>query len=72
MLLSFATFAIGFVARSFGALLFGHPGDTIGRKRVRVITMLLMGAATVGIALIPSYSQAGIVSTYLLSCFVWR
>jgi metabolite-proton symporter len=66
LLLSFATFAVGFVARPFGALLFGHFGDTIGRKRVLVITMLLMGVATVGIGVLPSYEQAGIVSTYLL------
>ena len=66
VLLSFATFAVGFVARPFGALLFGHLGDTIGRKRVLVSTMLLMGIATVGIGLLPSYAQAGLVSTYLL------
>lgn len=66
VLLSFATFAVGFVARPFGALLFGHLGDTIGRKRVLVSTLLLMGVATVGIGLLPSYAQAGVVSTYLL------
>lgn len=66
VLLSFATFAVGFVARPVGALLFGHLGDTIGRKRVLVVTMLLMGLATVGIGLLPSYAQAGIVSTCLL------
>lgn len=66
LLLSFATFAVGFVARPFGALLFGHFGDTLGRKRVLVATMLLMGVATVGIGLLPSYAQAGVVSAYLL------
>jgi metabolite-proton symporter len=66
VLLSFATFAVGFVARPVGALLFGHLGDTIGRKRVLVATMLLMGAATVAIGLLPSYAQAGLVSPCLL------
>ena len=66
LLLSFATFAVGFFARPFGALLFGHFGDTLGRKRVLVATMLLMGLATVGIGLLPSYAQAGVVSAYLL------
>lgn len=66
VLLSFATFTVGFVARPLGALIFGHYGDTLGRKRILVLTMLLMGLATVGIGLLPTYDQVGVVSTYLL------
>ncbi|CAN7295597.1 MFS transporter [Bosea sp. LjRoot237] len=66
ILLSFATFAVGFIARPLGALLFGHMGDTVGRKKVLVITMLLMGVATVGIGLLPSYDQIGISAPILL------
>lgn len=66
ILFSFATFAVGFVARPLGALIFGHLGDTVGRKKVLIITMLLMGASTVGIGLLPSYEQIGIFSTVLL------
>lgn len=66
ILLSFGTFAVGFIARPLGALIFGHYGDTIGRKRTLVWTMLLMGGATVGIGLLPTYGEVGIVSTALL------
>lgn len=66
VLLAFGTFTVGFVARPLGALLFGHLGDTIGRKRVLVITMMLMGVSTVGIGLLPTHQQIGILSTYLL------
>ncbi|MCY1315162.1 Inner membrane metabolite transport protein YhjE [compost metagenome] len=66
LLLAFGTFTVGFIARPAGALLFGHMGDTVGRKRVLVITMLLMGVSTVGIGLLPTYEQIGIASTLLL------
>lgn len=66
ILLSFGTFTVGFIARPLGALVFGHMGDTVGRKKVLVITMLLMGVSTVGIGLLPTYGQVGILSTALL------
>jgi metabolite-proton symporter len=66
ILLAFGTFAVGFIARPVGALLFGHMGDTIGRKRVLVITMILMGVSTVAIGLLPTYEQIGLASTFLL------
>lgn len=66
ILFSFATFAVGFIARPLGALIFGHMGDTVGRKKVLIITMLLMGGATVGIGLLPTYDQIGVFSTVLL------
>ena len=59
-LLSFSTFFLGFVARPLGALVFGHFGDRIGRKRTLVATLILMGASTVMIGLVPTYSAVGI------------
>src|SRR5207302_7243586 len=66
VLLSFSTYFIGFCARPIGAAIFGHFGDRIGRKRTLVITMLTMGAGTVGIGLIPPYHVIGPVSAFLL------
>jgi MFS family permease len=65
-LLSFATFAIAFVARPIGGLLFGHFGDKLGRKGTLIATLLMMGIATFGIGLLPSYNQIGIWSPVLL------
>ena len=59
-LLSFSTFFLGFVARPFGAVLFGHFGDKIGRKGTLIATLLLMGTSTVLIGFIPTYEAIGI------------
>src|SRR3954463_322334 len=56
-LLSFATFAIGFVARPIGGLIFGHIGDRVGRRRTLVVTMALTGLSTAAIGL-PSPHRA--------------
>lgn len=53
-ILAFATFAVGFVARPFGGIIFGHFGDKLGRKKMLVLTLEIMGVATVGIGLIPA------------------
>jgi len=66
-LLSFSTFFVGFVARPIGAALFGHYGDRIGRKALLVTTMVMMGLATMGIGLVPSYDRIGIWGAVLLS-----
>jgi metabolite-proton symporter len=66
-LLSFSTFFVGFVARPLGAALFGHFGDRVGRKALLIITMMMMGIATVGIGLIPSYETIGIWGAVLLT-----
>jgi MFS family permease len=61
-----ATFAVGFVARPLGAILFGHYGDRIGRKRMLIVSLVLMGGATVAVGLIPSYDTIGVLAPVLL------
>lgn len=65
-LLAFATYAVGFVARPVGGIVFGHFGDRIGRKRLLMLSLILMGAATVLIGLLPTYAQIGIWAPLLL------
>jgi MHS family shikimate/dehydroshikimate transporter-like MFS transporter len=65
-LLAYATFALGFVARPLGGVIFGHFGDKIGRKSMLVITLLLMGVATFLIGLVPTYAQIGVAAPILL------
>lgn len=59
-LLAFATYALGFVARPIGGVVFGHFGDRIGRKRLLMLSLVLMGVATVLIGLLPTYAQIGL------------
>jgi metabolite-proton symporter len=68
-LLAFSTYFVGFVARPVGAALFGHFGDRLGRKVSLVATLVLMGAATIAIGLVPSYEQIGIWGAVLLTVF---
>ena len=65
-LLAFATYAVGFVARPLGGIVFGHFGDRVGRKQVLVITLLLMGIATFLIGLLPTYATIGVAAPILL------
>jgi MFS family permease len=65
-LLAFATFAIGFVARPVGGLLFGHIGDRVGRKGTLIATMLLMGVATFLIGVLPTHESMGTAAPVLL------
>lgn len=65
-LLSFATYALGFLARPLGGIVFGHFGDRIGRKRLLMVSLMLMGVATVLIGLLPTYAQIGIWAPLLL------
>ncbi len=58
-LAAFSTFAVGFIARPVGGIVFGHLGDALGRKRALVIALLVMGAASTCIGLLPSYSVVG-------------
>ena len=59
-LLAFATYALGFVARPVGGIVFGHFGDRIGRKRLLMLSLVMMGLATVLIGVLPTYAQIGI------------
>src|SRR4051794_27001763 len=63
---SFATYAVGFFARPVGALVFGHFGDRIGRKKLLVISLLMMGGATFAIGLLPTYATVGVLAPVLL------
>jgi len=61
-----ATFAAGFAVRPFGALVFGRLGDLVGRKHTFLITMSIMGLATFGVGLLPSYASAGLFAPIAL------
>src|SRR5205085_4487020 len=61
-----ATFAIGFVVRPFGALFFGRIGDLVGRKYAFLVTLILMGGCTFLIGLMPTYTKAGIFAPIAL------
>lgn len=63
---SFGTFAAGFLARPFGGALFGHWGDRVGRKKALMVTLTLMGIATIGIGVLPTYAQVGPAAPILL------
>jgi metabolite-proton symporter len=65
-LAAFATYAVGFAARPLGGIVFGHFGDKVGRKKMLVVALLLMGAATFAIGLLPTYASIGIAAPLLL------
>src|SRR5262245_62037913 len=66
VLSAFATFGVGFLARPLGGIVFGHLGDRVGRKRVLVLTLLLMGGATVLIGCLPGFATIGFWAPTLL------
>ncbi|MGZ2224253.1 MFS transporter [Glutamicibacter nicotianae] len=63
---AFATFGVAYVARPLGGLVMGHFGDKLGRKNVLLFTLMLMGMASLGIGLLPTYEQIGVWATVLL------
>jgi metabolite-proton symporter len=65
-LASFATFAVGFVARPLGGIIAGHVGDRFGRKPPLVVSMLVMGVSTFAIGVLPGYAAIGIWAPVLL------
>ncbi|MFT4151388.1 MAG: MFS transporter, partial [Paracoccaceae bacterium] len=67
LLASFATFSIAFFARPFGAVVFGHFGDRVGRKATLVAALLTMGISTVAIGLLPGYASIGVWAPLLLA-----
>jgi len=65
-MLAYTTFAVGFIARPLGGVIFGHFGDRIGRKSMLILTLMIMGVATFLIGLVPTYAQIGIWAPILL------
>ncbi len=65
-LLALATFGVGFGVRPIGAALFGHLGDKLGRKYTFLVTITLMGVATAGVGLLPTFASIGIAAPLLL------
>lgn len=65
-LAAFAAFGVGFVARPLGGLVLGNLGDRLGRREILLLTLLLMGVATIGIGLLPGYQTIGIWAPLLL------
>ena len=63
---AFSTFAVGFIARPVGGVVFGHFGDKFGRKKALVTAMLIMGLATTGVGLLPSYNAIGVAAPLIL------
>ena len=67
-LASFAAVGVGFVARPLGAIICGRLGDSVGRKRILIITVLMMGTASLLVGLLPTYQQIGIAAPIALVC----
>ncbi|MEN0135034.1 MAG: MFS transporter [Rhodococcus sp. (in: high G+C Gram-positive bacteria)] len=66
-ILALTTYAIGFVARPVGGVVFGHFGDRIGRKKLLTISLILMGSSTVAIGLLPTFDTIGVAAPLLLT-----
>ncbi|MFH9955994.1 MFS transporter [Streptomyces roseolus] len=66
-LIAFVTYAIGFAARPLGGIVFGHFGDKIGRKKLLVLSLLMMGGATFAMGLLPTYESIGVWAPILLT-----
>jgi len=64
---SFSTFAVGFIARPIGGMVFGHFGDIFGRKRALAVALLVMGVSTTAVGLLPSYADIGVVAPLSLA-----
>lgn len=66
-LATFGTLAVGYISRPLGAVFFGHFGDKVGRKPMLVITLLLMGVATLAIGMLPTFEQVGVWAAVMLT-----
>ncbi|WP_409076563.1 MFS transporter (plasmid) [Pantoea sp. C3] len=65
-ILAFSTYAVGYISRPFGGVIFGHLGDKLGRRWVLIATLMLMGVVTAAMGLLPTYFQWGILSPVAL------
>lgn len=66
-LLSFLTYAVGFAARPLGGVVFGHFGDKVGRKKLLVLSLMMMGGATFAMGLLPTHATLGVGAPILLT-----
>lgn len=66
VLLAFSTYAVGYISRPVGGIVFGRLGDRVGRKNILVWTLILIGIATVLIGLLPTYAQIGVIAPIIL------
>lgn len=66
-LIAFITYAIGFLARPLGGVVFGHFGDRVGRKKLLVLSLLMMGGATFAMGLLPTHASIGVGAPILLT-----
>ena len=66
LLAAFAVLAVGYLARPFGSVIFGHVGDRIGRKPALMISVVLMGSGSLLIAVLPTHAQIGVTAAILL------
>ncbi|GAA3116200.1 MHS family MFS transporter [Streptomyces goshikiensis] len=66
-LIAFVTYAIGFLARPLGGVVFGHFGDRLGRKKLLVLSLLMMGGATFAMGLLPTHASIGVGAPILLT-----
>jgi MHS family proline/betaine transporter-like MFS transporter len=67
LIIAYLLFAVGFICRPIGAIIFGHIGDKYGRKRALVISMSLMGMSSLALCLLPKYNEIGVVACYLIA-----
>ena len=65
-LLAYATLAVGYLGRPLGGFVFGHFGDRMGRRRILILTMLILGLSTIGMGLVPTYARIGVAAPILL------
>jgi MFS transporter, MHS family, proline/betaine transporter len=68
LMATFGTFAAGYLSRPLGAIIFGHIGDKMGRKPVLILSVIVMGGATVGVGLLPTTEQIGVSAAIALVC----
>lgn len=67
LIITYLLFAVGFIFRPIGAVLFGYIGDIFGRKRALVISVSMMGVSSLGMCLLPSYEILGVLSCYFIA-----